>query len=389
MKVARPFAAAPPGRPAPGARRSRTLGLLALAAIVLALGLIVRFGPALAFSAALAAPRLEGWLTWMSRQPVRESVSLPIEGRRLEADLYRPASGTPRGAIVLVHGLSRAGRRHVELMRLARLLAREGELVLVPQLDGLAAFQLNGDEVEDIRASARYLGGLSSAPVTIAGFSFGAGPALLAAADLPGGRVVGSFGGYADLRNVIAYITTGVFTFHGRRYHRRQEEYNRWKLLALLVGFVESAPDRARLAAIADRKLTDPSAATEDLEGGLGDEGRAVMDLVRNRREESVEALIERLSPAARSALARLSPLAAVPLLSGRLLLAHGADDDSIPFTESLRLAEAAGGRASVAVFRTFHHTGPEPRGGSVGARADDAWKLFRLADELLPPTWW
>ena len=365
-------------------RRSRALGLLSGATIILALGLIVRFGPALAFSAALAAPRLEGWLTWMSREPVRESVSLPIEGRRLEADLYQPASGTPRGAIVLVHGLSRAGRRHVELMRLAQLLALEGELVLVPQLNGLAAFRLNGDEVEDIRASARYLAGLSHAPVAIAGFSFGAGPALLAVADLPGVRVVGSFGGYADLRNVIAYITTGVFTFHGRRYYRRQEEYNRWKLLALLVVFVESAPDRARLAAIADRKLADPSAATEALERGLGNEGRAVTALVRNRREESVAALTERLSPAARTALARLSPLAAMPRLSGRLLIAHGADDDSIPFTESLRLAEAARGRAAVAVFRTFHHTGPEPRWRSVGARAADAWNLFRLADELL-----
>jgi len=365
-------------------RRSRTLGLLALGTIVLALGLIARFGPALAFSAALAVPRLEGWLTWMSRAPVRESILLPIEGRRLEADLYRPASGTPRRAIVLVHGLSRAGRRHVELMRLAQLLAREGVLVLVPQLDGLATFRLSGDEVEDVRASARYLAGLSHAPVAIAGFSFGAGPALLAAADLPGVRVVGSFGGYADLRNVIAYITTGVFTFHGQRYHRRQEEYNRWKLLALLVGFVESAPDRARLTAIADRKLADPSGATEDLERGLGDEGRAVVTLVRNRREESVDVLIERLSPAARTALARLSPLAAVPRLSARLLLAHGADDDSIPFTESLRLAAAAPGRASLAVFRTFHHTGPEPRWRSLGARAADAWNLFRLADELL-----
>jgi pimeloyl-ACP methyl ester carboxylesterase len=321
----------------------------------------------------------------VSREPVRESVSLSVGDRRLEADLYRPAKGTPRGAIVLVHGLSRAGRRHVELMRLAQLLALEGELVLVPQLDGLAAFRLNGDEVEDVRASARYLAGLGHARVAVAGFSFGAGPALLAAADLPGVRVVGSFGGYADLRNVIAYITTGVFTFHGQRYQRRQEEYNRWKLLALLVGFVESAPDRARLAAMADRKLADPSGATEDLERGLGNEGRAVTALVRNRREESVEALIERLSPAARAALARLSPLAAVPRLSGRLLLAHGVDDDSIPFTESLRLAEAARGRASLAVFRTFHHTGPEPRWRSVGARAADAWNLFRLADELLP----
>lgn len=96
-----------------------------------------------------------------------------------------------------------------------------------------------------------------------------------------------------------------------------------------------------------------------------------------------MDALIERLSPAARAAVARLSPLPAMPRLSGRLLLVHGADDDSIPFTESLRLAEAAGDRASVAVLRTFHHTGPAPLWRSLGAGAADAWDLFRLADHL------
>ena len=193
----------------------RALSLLALTAIVLALGLLVRFGPGLAFSAALAAPRLEGWLVWVSRETVRETVSLRVESRSLEADLYRPADGTPRGAIVLVHGLSRAGRHHAELVRLARLLARERQLVLVPQLDGLAAFRLSGNEVADIRAGARYLARIGGGPVAVAGFSFGAGPALLAAADLPSLRVAGSFGGYADLRNVITYVTTGVFTFQG------------------------------------------------------------------------------------------------------------------------------------------------------------------------------
>ena len=80
--------------------------------------------------------------------------------------------------------------------------------------------------------------------VGIAGFSFGAGPALLAAAEVPGLRVAGTFGGYADLRRVIAYITTGVHSFGGRRYAQRPEEYNRWKLLALLTGFLENERDR-------------------------------------------------------------------------------------------------------------------------------------------------
>src|SRR5207302_94458 len=82
--------------------------------------------------------------------------------------------------------------------------------------------------------------------------------ALLAAAAYPEIALVGSFGGYADLQNVIAYVTTGVHTFGGRRYVQPQEEYIRWKLLALLVGFVASERDRTLLGAIARRKLENP-----------------------------------------------------------------------------------------------------------------------------------
>ena len=118
------------------------------------------------------------------------------------------------------------------MARLASLLGQHGVLVVVPQFEGLAAFNLSGREVADIRSALRYTAGLSPSS-GVAGFSFGAGPALLAAADVPGLRVVASFGGYADLTHVIRFVTTGEHSDGGHRYVQRQEEYNRWKLLAL------------------------------------------------------------------------------------------------------------------------------------------------------------
>ncbi len=221
--------------------------------------------------------------------------------------------------------------------------------------------------------------------MSVAGFSFGAGPALLAAADFPRLRVVASFGGYADLRDVVTYVTTGACSFGRRHYQHQQEEYNRWKLLALLAGFVDGRRDRGLLATIAAAKLADPAAPTAALERLLGDDGRRVMALILNRREAAVTGLLAGLPARARDALDRLSPLRVVRRLPGRLLIAHGVDDDSIPFTESLRLAEAADGRARVAILRTFTHVGPDPFWRSLRLRAVDGWNLFRLADELLP----
>ncbi len=359
--------------------RRSLIGTLIGAGVILLAAL--HFGPALLLALTLAGPSVEAWVPRLVQDPVREELRLAVSDRWIDADLYRPSR--TRRALVLVHGLSRDGRRHPQLVRLARLLAREGELVLVPEIEGLAAFRLGGNEVGDIRAAVDHLA-VHNRHVGIAGFSFGAGPALIAAADLPGVSPVGSFGGYADLRNVIRYITTGVHTFRGARYEQRPEEYNRWKLLAMLTGFIDDAGDRPKLEAIARAKLADPSQAVAVPERDLGVEGRTVLAVVRNRREEAVHALLENLPPRVRAALDHLSPGAVLDRLGRRLLIAHGAVDDSIPFTEALRLASAARAPLRVVIFRTMNHTGRQAFWPSLHDRLADAWGLFLLAADLL-----
>ena len=358
--------------------------LLAIAAaggVTAVVALSLAHGATLAL--ALAAPAAERWLGPLLQPWTREEVAIAGPAGTLDADLYRPARA--HGAILLVHGLSSSGRRQPDLETLARLLAREGQLVLVPQFPGLAAFRLTGVEVDQIRAALEDLIRRHGA-AGIAGFSFGAGPALLAAAGFPRLRIVGSFGGYADLRNVIRFITTGVHHLDGVRHVQPQQEYNRWKLLAILAGFVGEARERRVLDAIAERKLRNPADDVTALERALGGEARGLLALALNRDETAVDGLLAGLPARAQRALDALAPLPVVPSLTGRILIAHGAGDDSIPFTESLRLAAAAGGRAHVSILRTFHHTGAAPLWTSLGDRAGDGARLLRITHHLLAP---
>jgi hypothetical protein len=344
----------------------------------------LRYGAPAHLAIALAAPALGAWLPLTPAESAREEVRVPVgNGRALPADLYRPSREA--GALLLVHGLSPAGRRHPELVRLARAVAGRGQLVLVPHFDGLAAFRLSGREVADVRAALGHLRGLSRTRVGIAGFSFGAGPALLAAGDIPDLRLAASFGGYADLRKVLVFVTTGAHRFGDRVETIRQEEYNRWKLLALLAGFVEEKTDRAQLEAIGRRRLANPGDDTGRDESRLGAAGRAVLALVANRRPDAVPDLLGALPAGARHALDALSPLPVMPRLAGRLIVAHGAGDESIPYTESLRLAAAAGPHERAVILETFHHVGPRPWWPSL-ARLRDGGRLVRIADGLLSP---
>src|SRR5258705_502540 len=237
-------------------RRGGSMLRIGLGAFVLAMLLGVLWlarGRALALSLALAFPAAEGWLP--GADVVREEVQIPFAGRMVAADLYR--SGRPRGVVLLVHGLSAAGRRQPDLARLARLLARHGPLVLVPQFDSLAAFKLDGHEVT----------------------------AIVAALD-------------------------------------------------------------------------------------------------HNRRADAVGGLLAGLSSDTHAALDRLSPLSVMSRLRGRALIAHGRADPSIPYTESVRLAEAAGTQAII--LTAFHHTGPLSLAEIMRFGVPDGWKLVSLTEALL-----
>ncbi len=358
-------------------RRGAALALAAL--VLLAAPRAGRLGAAHLFALDLLAP---GWVPTV-RSVSREAITV----RGGAADLYRPG-GPPRGGLVLVPGLSRASKDHPAFQRLARSLARAGFWVLAPDFPGLRAFHVSESDVQAIVRAAQTLTAEAPSPIGILGFSFGAGPALLAAAD-PAIQdrvaVVGSFGGYWDLASVIGFITTGWFEEDGRWRQVAQQPYNRWKLLAALAPYAEDPAERAELGRLVERKLANPAEDVRASMGRLGVEGWRLLALVENRRRDRVSDLLASLTPRIRERLRRLSPATAVPGVKARLLVAHGRNDDSIPYTESVRLARAAPNLGRLVVFDGFTHAFPSEGGWLTRLRqARDVERLVLLLDDLL-----
>lgn len=87
----------------------------------------------------------------------------------------------------------------------------------------------------------------------------------------------------------------------------------------------------------------------------MSDRGNTTRALVLNRREDAVGTLLSALS-----------------------------GDVSIPFTESLRLAEASAGRANAVILETFEHTRAQSFWATLDGRLRDGRRLLGLADALL-----
>lgn len=282
--------------------------------------------------------------------PTRQTLRYQIEGRHYTGDLYLSAE-PPRAGIVLVPGVVSAGKDDARLVALANTLARLRFAVLTPDLVGPRHFQVRSRDVREVADAFAYLvsrpelvpGGRAG----IAGFSYGAGPVLLAALEPDiheQVRFILALGGYYDLQSIVTYFTTGYY---------RDETTGRWRHLsprpyALKVfglsntDLLVRAKDRQHLRA--SLWEFDDADNTEGLThlSGLAPDAEALQNLLINENPVRVPALMERLSPSMRAELEGINPAGHdLSGLRAQVILLHGRSDNIIPYTESVALARA------------------------------------------------
>lgn len=256
-------------------------------------------------------------------------LSAPTGDRPVPLDLYVGGALRRAPALVLVHGLSPAGKDDPRLREAAGLLARAGWAVAVPTIEGLTALRLRPEDAVAVHASVEALRAAGYHRVALLGISLGAGPTLLAAAEPPLAphlSAVLALGGYASAVELLRYTLTGAYAFGGQAGQRPE---------VLEPAIAEFAR--------ANRELMD-------------DAGRRLVD---NRDPALVDERVRALPSRTRDLLTALSPDRTLAGLRAPLFLIHGREDPAVPFTESLRLeaaARAAGRPVRVAIVGTVGH---------------------------------
>ena len=318
-----------------------------------------------------------GTLGWVTSTPTVKQLRIPRQGGQIPADLYLPADGKRRAAILLTHGIIEAGKDDPRLIRFAHSLARSGFVVLVPELRGMKSFRILLSDVDDIVASFRHLASLERvdrARMGLFGFSYGAGPTFMAAAD-PSIRhqvkFLASFGGYYDPINVIRFITTGYYEYRDEKGFLQPEPYGKWVFFMNNLDYLESEKDRRLLKTIFKKEEEKKRAEAIPLLRGLSPRGKRLYQLLVNEDPRLVEALVQGIDPRTQDYLRRLSLAPVIPSIDAYFLIGHGSTDSLIPYTESLRLADAVPNKEKVhvAILKLFTHVDP--------ARKSYSWKEF------------
>jgi len=356
---------------------------------------------------------VRSWLTGRDDLVSGELV-LDRDGTDVPATLLMPRGGSlPLPAWVVLHGITRPGREHAQLVRFTRALASTGSAVLVPEvpewreLDLAPALTLP-TVIASVHALERHAR-VDGERIGLVGFSFGS-PQALAASAHPDvrGRLAGvvGFGGYCDLERTILFQLTGDHEWEGRTHHLRPDPYGRWIVAAnylTAVPGMEDAHDVAgglrRLAALAgdlgvmswDARL-DP--VKEEIRARFGPgRNREVFDLLAPRLEHGREgtaatevlAIGHDLAAAARRVDPAVEPGPLLGETPGPVHLMHGLRDHLIPFTEMYRLASLipATAECRATVTPLFGHSSQDPFPGLWGG-AREGVRFARALSLLL-----
>ncbi|MBI1724125.1 MAG: hypothetical protein HYR52_00645, partial [Candidatus Tectomicrobia bacterium] len=198
-------------------RRRWAQALAGAALLLILLGAVRHLYPplrhpldALLLAQALLAGEEKGLLARWTPSPVRRDEN--PGGLPLDFHLPGGSGKAPRGCVLLAHGMTDLGRRDPRLAAFARILARLGFAVAVPELPGMRGFRPDEADVARLAAAFAWLDGRRApAPPRcgLIGFSFSAGPVLLAAAK-PGVRervgYAAAAGAYFGLRGVLRHL---------------------------------------------------------------------------------------------------------------------------------------------------------------------------------------
>lgn len=319
---------------------------------------------------------------------VEEDTWIDRDGTSIPATLVRPRKQSgPLPGWVAMHGITRPGRAHEQLVRFTRALASTGVVAIVPDVPEWRELDLAPHlcapsvraGIDGLRAS----GLVRDEPVGVMGFSFGA-PHAIAATGHPTVKddVAGSagFGGYGDLERSFRFMMTGRHGWQGHSHHIRPDPYGRWIAGA---NYLTAVPDFESATDVAEalRSLAchagdwgapswDPvyDEMIESLRGGVVEERRRLFDLFAppSQADPDPDVSIEvadGLAAAARRVDPGIDPAPALATVERPVHILHGRRDHLIAFTEAHRLASAlpASTASRVTITGLFGHSAQDP----------------------------
>jgi pimeloyl-ACP methyl ester carboxylesterase len=327
----------------PPLQRSRRVGRTFLLLAIAVLFIAARRGLLVAFLGLKILGHPAGLDSWKGavRYETIQHAGIPI-------DIY---TGSGRQSpLLIIHGVNPTGKDSVDLKRISAALAQTGYKVFVPDLVEMKHQHLDPEETTRIKSIFKFIG----ADAALACFSYGCGPALIAAADpelRDHVRYALAFGGYYDIRETLESVVTNP---------KSDIVYWKWVFVGANVDLIAAESDRSLLKEIAARR----AGGKDDggLSAQLSPQGKAMVGIFAAQSRERLADILKAAPESLQTRMDALSPSKIIRDIRAPLILVHGINDTVIPSEQSIHFAEAAkshGLKYSLTLLGTYGHMNP------------------------------
>jgi pimeloyl-ACP methyl ester carboxylesterase len=273
---------------------------------------------------------------------VEEEITYPSTVTE-RARIYHPLGIAHPSPVVVVPGVHHLGMDEPRLRRFARALASHGYLVLTPQVDDLADYNITKSSSVVIGDAVHELARRSGAPkVGLLGLSFAGGMSLIAASDEAVERqlsVVIAIGAHDDLNRVLSFFETDQTQApDGTVLKMKAHEYG-----SLVTAYSHAsaffAPEDVAQARLTLRTLLWENLAQAHVEAAkLSPKGQARMAQLFAHDTRSLVEDTHRGLAQARPEIDAASPHYYLAKVHVPVMLLHGSADNVVPPTETLWL---------------------------------------------------
>ena len=318
---------------------------------------------------------------WFTDEPLRHEVHYPSSDGTTVADVYRPADGKPRAAVVLFLGANAAGRDDPDVINLGSALARAGYVAMFHWSPTMALrANIEPAETGNLVSAYQYLSEreyVDPERTGLGGFCVGASFALVAAAD-PRIRddvhFVNAFGPYFDAGDLLLQAASRSVLYDGER---TDWEPDRLTMRVLANELIETLDDPQDVDALTRRYMNNQALSPDELEA-LSPQARTVSSLLDGTTPEEAGILYEELPADFRQAMADVSPSTHIDDVRARLLVLHDRNDRLVPAAESRRLLAATEERGDVRYTEVLSFEHVRPGASGIGELLGEALRLFR-----------
>ncbi len=330
------------------------------------------------------------------QQPLIETTSYTTsEGTAVPMRIHHPPSDEPAPTLIIYPGASPAAEEHEAVNILARALASAGIRTFVPRIPSLKEVLVREESVEhmiNVYLAVEAREDVDPARIVGSGVSFGGSLFIKACLDdrLRGKpAAVLSYGSFFDFRQGLNFSITGVCSDGEKEYYIEPHDWGRIAFFHNYLEYLDEPCNPENVRQYLLDKVANDGENGDALYESFPEEDRVIINkILEDQSQEAIamaESVLEKIEPIVE----RLSPSNFLYEIDFPIYLMHGANDNMIPFTETVQFAKAlteSGREVKSFVSYLFSHSEIEGRGHGFFGLVPELWRIGRFLGLVLKP---